>query len=103
MKLTTSTISASKARSNFYTVIDQVNNNLRRFTITRRGEAKVVMMHPDEVASWDETMEILTDKKLVAEILKSESERKAEKVVTEKKLFRELGILPTTLNKINEG
>lgn len=97
MKLTSSTISASKARNNFYTLIDQVANNLKRFTITRRGEAQVVMMHPDEVASWDETMEILADKKLVVEILKSESERKARKVVTDKKLFKELGISPKDL------
>jgi len=97
MKLTSSTVSASKARSNFYTLIDQVANNLKRFTITKRGEAQVVMMHPDEVASWDETMEILADKKIVAEILKSESERKTGKVVTEEKLFRELGISPKDL------
>lgn len=92
MRLTSTTISASKARSNFYTLIDQVANKLKRFTITRRGEAQVVMMHPDEVASWEETMEILADKKLFAEILKSESEKKAGKVVSEKKLFKELGI-----------
>lgn len=92
MRLTSTTIPASKARSNFYALIDQVANKLKRFTITRRGEAQVVMMHPDEVASWEETMEILADKKLVAEILKSESERKAGKVVSEEKLFKELGI-----------
>ena len=97
MKLTSSTISASKARSNFYTLINQVANNLKRFTITRHGEAQVVMMHPDEVASWDETMEILADKKLVADILRSESERKAGKVISEKKLHKELGISPKDL------
>lgn len=97
MRLTSTTISASKARSNFYSLIEQVANNLKRFTITRRGEAQVVIMHPDEVASWEETMEILANKKLVAEILKSESERKAGKVVSEKKLFKELGISPKDL------
>ena len=97
MSITSSTISASKARSNFYGLIDQVTNNLKRFTITRRGEARVVMMHPDEVASWDETMEILADKKLVGEILKSESERKVKKIIPEKKLLKELGISPNDL------
>jgi prevent-host-death family protein len=92
MKLTSTTIPASKARSNFYTLIEEVANKLKRFTITRRGEAQVVMMHPDEVASWEETMDILANKKLVADILKSESERNAKKVVSEKELFDELGI-----------
>jgi len=49
-------------------------------------------MHPDEVASWEETMDILADKKLVTQIFKSEIEKKAGKVITEKKLLKELGI-----------
>lgn len=40
----------------------------------------------------EDAMETLVGKKLVAEILKSESERKTGKVVTEKKLFKKLGI-----------
>lgn len=91
------TLSASKARSNFYTLLEEVANKLKRFTITRRGEAQAVVMHPDEVASWEETMDILADKKLVAEILRSESERKAGKVISEKKLLKELGISPKDL------
>ncbi|HUS60373.1 MAG TPA: type II toxin-antitoxin system Phd/YefM family antitoxin [Nevskiaceae bacterium] len=90
-------ISASKARSNFYTILEEVANKLKRFTITRRGEAQVVMMHPDEVASWEETMDILADKKLVAQIFGSESERKVGKVISEKKLLKELGISPEQL------
>ena len=54
-------------------------------------------MHPDEVASWEETMEVLSDKKLVVEILRSESERKAGKVISERKLLKELGISPDDL------
>jgi len=92
MSSVSTTISASKARSNFYTLLDEVANKLKRFTITRRGEAQVVLMHPDEVASWEETMEVVSDKKLVTKILKSESERKTGKTISEKKLFKELGI-----------
>lgn len=91
------TISASKARSNLYAILEEVAGKLKRFTITRRGEAQAVVMHPDEVASWEETMDILSDMKLVAEILRSESERKAGKVVSEKRLLKELGISPEDL------
>lgn len=91
------TISASKARSNLYTILDEVASKLKRFTITRRGEARAVVIHPDEVASWEETMDILSDTKLVAKILASESERKAGKVVSEKKLLKELGISPNDI------
>ncbi len=95
--LSTTTISASKARSNFYTLLEDVAGKLKRFTITRRGEAKVVLMHPDEVASWEETMDILADKKLVAQILKSELERNTGKTVSEKQLLKELRVSPKDL------
>lgn len=91
------TISASKARSNFYTILKEVANKFKRFAITRRGEVQVVLIHPDEVVSWDETMDILADKKLVVQIIKSELERKTNKTVSEKKLLRELGISPKEL------
>jgi len=94
MKSIPATLSASKARDNFYTLLEEVSKKLRRFTITLRGEAQVVLMHPDEVASWEETVDILSDKKLVAQILKSEDERKSSKIVSEKKLLKELEISP---------
>ena len=97
MSAISTTLSASKARSNFYTILEEVANKLKRFTITRRGEAKAVVIHPDEVASWEETMEILADKKLITQILRSEIERKAGKTVSEKKLLKELGISPKDL------
>ena len=91
------TISASKARSNFYSIMEEVTRKLRRFTVTRRGEAQVVIMHPDEVASWEETMEILSDKNLAIDILKSEEERKSGKSISEAKLLKELEISPKSL------
>jgi len=86
------TISASQARTNFYTLIDEVSKKLKRFTVTRRGEAQMVLMHPDEVASWEETMEILADRKVVGQILKSELERKEGEKLTENQVFKKLGI-----------
>jgi len=92
MSSISATLSASHARSNFYTILEEVANKLKRFTITRRGEPQAVMMHPDEVASWEETMDILADKELVSQILMSEIERKRGKVISEKKLLKRLGI-----------
>lgn len=97
MSSISTTLSASHARSNFYTILEEVTKKLKRFVITRRGEAQAVIMHPDEVTSWEETMDILADKKLVAEILKSEAERKRGKVTSERKLLKELGISPKDL------
>ncbi len=87
-----STISASQARNNFYSILKTVSKKLKRVTVTLRGEAQAVLMHPDEVESWDETMEILADNKLLSQILKSETERKSNKTISEKKLLKELGL-----------
>jgi prevent-host-death family protein len=92
MKKLQSTISASEARSNFYTLLDNVANKLKRYTITRRGNAQVVLMHPDEVASWEETMDVLSNKKLVSDIINSEKELKAGKTVSEDKLLKKIGL-----------
>lgn len=93
------TISASKARNNFYTILEEVAKNLKRITVTRRGQAQAVLIHPDEVAAWEETMDILSDKKLISQILRSEIERKEGKTVSERELLKELGISPQEIRK----
>ncbi len=87
-----SVISASNARNNFYTLLDEVSNKSRRFVITLRGGAKAVLMSPEEVEAWEETMEIMSNKKLVMDIRKSEEERRAGKGIPEERLLAELGI-----------
>ena len=52
------TISASKARNNLYKILDEVKNGLKTYTITLRGEAKAVVINPEEVEAWEETLDI---------------------------------------------
>lgn len=92
MKTLSSVLPASEARSNFYTIIEEVGDKLRRFTITLRGKAKAVVMHPDEVAAWEETMDILSNKKLVKDIQEGLEDIKKGRISSEDKLLRELGI-----------
>lgn len=51
-----------------------------------------MVIHPDEVASWEETMEILADSQLVKDIARAEKELASGKMISEKKLLQELGI-----------
>jgi antitoxin YefM len=88
------TISASHARNNFYNILKNVDKKVDSYTITIRGEAKAVVMNPDEVESWQETIDIMSDKNLVADILKSELEISKGETVSEEYLLRELGISP---------
>lgn len=91
------TLPASVARKNFYTILEEVGSKLRRFSITRRGRVQAVLMHPEEVAAWEETMDILADKKLVRDIARAKRERLAGQFISEKALLKHLGIKETDL------
>ena len=86
------TISASKARDNLYKILDEVKNGLKSYTITLRGEAQAVVINPEELEAWEETLDILSDNKLVAQILKSQEEIKMGKYLNEDDVIKELDI-----------
>ena len=86
------TISASKARNNLYKILDEVKNGLKSYTITLRGEAQAVVINPEELESWEETLDILSDNKLIAQILKSQEEIKSGDYISEDDLIKKLNI-----------
>lgn len=86
------TISASKARNNLYKIINEVKNGLKSYTITLRGEAQAVMINPEELEAWQETLDILSDNKLIVQILKSQEEIKMGKYLNEDDIIKELNI-----------
>lgn len=93
------TLSASKARTDLYKILDEVKNGLKSYTITLRGEAQAVVMNPEEVEAWEETLEILSDNKLIEQILKSQEEIKNSEYVDEDGLLKRLDISKKELNK----
>ncbi|MFZ3085577.1 MAG: type II toxin-antitoxin system Phd/YefM family antitoxin [Candidatus Hydromicrobium sp.] len=86
------TISASKARDNLYKILDEVKNGLKSYTITLRGEAQAVVINPEELEAWEETLDILSDNKLIVQILKSQEEIKMGKYLNEDDIIKELNI-----------
>lgn len=81
------TIPANEARTNFYQILAEAGDNWRQFSVTIRGKVKAVVMSPEEFASWQETLEVMSDKKLVHSIkkgLKSKktySQKQADKII----------------------
>ncbi len=61
-------IPANEARSNFYQILDEASGNLQQFIITHRGKPPVVIMAAEELESWQETLEIMSNSKLMASI-----------------------------------
>lgn len=73
------TIPANEARTNLYQILNEVGENWRQFTITHRGKPKAVIISPEEFASWQETLEIASNKQLVKSIKKGLRSKKTYK------------------------
>ncbi|OGG12440.1 hypothetical protein A2875_01795 [Candidatus Gottesmanbacteria bacterium RIFCSPHIGHO2_01_FULL_46_14] len=79
---------ANEARANFYQILEEAGTNLRQFTITHRGKPPVVVMSQEEFEGWQETLDILSDKKFTASLLRS---MRAKKVYTKKQADKLIG------------
>ncbi|MBI4999521.1 type II toxin-antitoxin system Phd/YefM family antitoxin [Candidatus Gottesmanbacteria bacterium] len=81
------TIPANEARSNFYQILEEVGEKWRQLTITLRGKARAVIMSAEEFASWQETLDIMSDKKLTQSIKrglrskKTYSQKEVDKII----------------------
>ena len=89
MNISSDTIPASEARSNFYYLLDEVNKKLRQFIITLRGKQQAVLLSVEEWQSWQETLEIISDKKLVQSIKKV---LKSKKTYSQKEVDKIIGL-----------
>ena len=85
-----STLAANEARTNFYKLLDEVGDNLRRFVITHRGKARAVVMPIEDVEAWEETLEVLSDKKLMKDLKQSRKDIKAGRVYSLDDILKEL-------------
>jgi prevent-host-death family protein len=71
-----STLTASDARANFYQLLTNVVDNLSQFTIKIRGKGDAVVMSAAELDGWKETLEIMSDKKLMASLNRAMKSKK---------------------------
>ncbi len=86
------TISATQARANLYDLIDEVASSGKRVGITKRGETKVMLISAEDYESWQETNEILADRKLMRDIKEAEQDIKKGRVHDWEDVKKELGI-----------
>ncbi|MFI2754211.1 type II toxin-antitoxin system Phd/YefM family antitoxin [Cellulomonas sp. P22] len=64
--MTTTSLANVKAHLSRY--VDSVHGTHERVTITRHGEPAAVLVSPDDLASLEETIAVLSDPRLMAEI-----------------------------------
>lgn len=92
MQTLPTTLTASEARINLYDMLDEVKTYLRRFVITHKGKPQAVVMPVEDVESWNETLEILSNKKLMTDIRQAEKDRKAGRVYPLRQVIKELSL-----------
>lgn len=67
-------LTASEAKKRLLELIRESDESFERYTITRNGEPKAVLMSVDDYDGWLETLELLSNKSTVAEIKKARKE-----------------------------
>lgn len=69
--MTTTSLANVKAHLSRY--VDSVHDTHERVTITRSGEPAAVLMSPDDLASLEETIAILSDQATMAEVREADA------------------------------
>lgn len=69
------TISATRARADFYDLLEEVSRKKKRVGITNKGETKAVLINADELESIEETLDILSSNPNILQELKEAEEQ----------------------------
>lgn len=74
------TLPFTEARKDLSKIIDEVSAEHEHVVITKQGRPRAVVMSAEEFESWQETLEIMADKKTMAAIARAERDIKAGRV-----------------------
>ncbi len=88
----TRTIPISQAREELTAIVDNAKRKSERYDITVNGVRTAVLMSADEYDAWEETNEILSDKKLMKSIRQGEKEIAEGKGIPWEEVEKELDL-----------
>lgn len=92
----TNLIPISDVRAKLPDLVDKVNKRLDRVTITVNGQPKATLISAEELDSLEETLEILSNPKLMKELRKAEKEIEEGKGIPWEEVQKELGLGKST-------
>ena len=84
------TLPITKAREDLTTLVDNARLRLDEYIITVNGYPAAVLMSAAEFESWKETLEILSDPKLMKAIKEGEEDFKKGRYITFEQLKKDL-------------
>jgi len=80
-------VTVRKLRSNLAGILKDVTTHFDRYVISKRGEPEAVLMCVDDYEGWLETLEIMSDKKTMADIRAAKKELAEGKVCSFEEVF----------------
>lgn len=83
------TVSATTARDNLYELLEEASSG-KKIAITNKGETKAILISPEELASWEATLDVMSDKKLVKSIKKGLDDIRMGRVIPWKEVKKQL-------------
>ncbi|MFH0763852.1 MAG: type II toxin-antitoxin system Phd/YefM family antitoxin [Candidatus Omnitrophota bacterium] len=89
--MSTVTISLTELRPKLPEILDELKKSFDRCVITRRGRPEAVVLSEEDYESLLETLDILSDKKLLREIKKAQDELRTGKGISWNKAKTKLG------------
>jgi len=85
------TVSATTARNTLYDLLEEASSG-KKIAITNKGETKAVLISAEELASWEATMEVMSDPKLVKSIKRGLDDIKHGRITPWEEVKKELHI-----------
>ncbi len=77
------TMSLADVKARFSEVVDRVERQQDRVVVTRNGKPAAVLISPDDLESLEETLAVMTDRSLAAQIRDSQQAAQAGEPGTE--------------------
>jgi prevent-host-death family protein len=81
------TFSLSGARAELPTLVKSVHEEFGRVTITVNGKSKALLISPEEIEAYEETIATLSDGKAVKALIQSEKDWASGNVFSHKDVF----------------
>jgi antitoxin YefM len=76
------TLPLAEVKAKFSEMVDRVEAQHDRITVTRNGRPAAVLMSPDDLASLEDTLDLLSNPQAVAELAAAREEAAAGKTVS---------------------
>jgi antitoxin YefM len=76
------TLPLAEVKAKFSEMVDRVEQQHDRITVTRNGRPAAVLVSPEDLASLEDTLELLSNPTALAEIKQAQEEATAGKTLT---------------------